>query len=291
MTATLIDGKAIAARVKDDLRARIDQVAQRGSPPTLAAVLTCEDSHSAAHVYANNQAKACRALGIEYALHELPDNSDLARLGDKLDELNNDANVDGLMVHMPLPGGIDARDVRTLIVPAKDVEGVHPAHIGNRVYGRATLAPCTSLAARTLVDAVHDDLRGLRAVVIGASDIVGLPVAVMLMKREATVISCNKFSADDTPALASTADVLVAAAGVPNLVKADWVKPGATVIDVGIHRVPVDPPLPDGTKMKTTGDVDPGVREVAGNITPVPGGVGPLTVAMLLQNVVLASES
>lgn len=290
MAAELIDGKSIARVVKAELRERVERIAEGGRPPTLAAVLACSDSHSSARVYAKNQAKSCEALGISYQLHELAGDASVEAIAGAIRGLNTDSGVDGIMVHMPLPAGVEPRDVRGLIDPLKDVEGVHPANIGNIVYGKSTLAPCTALAAMRLIESVHDDVRGKRAVVVGASDIVGLPVAVMLMKREATVVSCNKFTGEHTAELASTADILVAAAGVAGLVKAGWVKRGATVIDIGIHRVPVEPQLPDGTKMKTVGDVDPGVSDVAGHLTPVPGGVGPLTVAMLLHNVVLAAE-
>lgn len=293
MAAILINGKAISADVKAVLSERVARLSSAGRAPTLAAVLACSDEHSSARVYAKNQAKSCHALGIDYVLHELPGDASLEQIEGAIQTLNADDGIDGIMVHMPLPEGIDPKDIRTLIEPMKDVEGVHPANIGNIVYGRSTLAPCTALAALKLIDSVHsgkEGVRGKRAVVVGASDIVGLPVAVMLMKREATVLSCNYHSGDDTRALAETADILVAAAGVAGLIQPSWVKPGATVVDVGIHRVRVEPQLPDGTKMKTVGDVDPGVGDVAGHLSPVPGGVGPVTVAMLLQNVVQAAE-
>jgi len=186
---------------------------------------------------------------------------------------------------MPLPDPVDVDDVKAAIEPTKDVEGVHPRNIGNIVYGRSSLAPCTGLAAVRLIQETGIDLEGQRIVIVGASATVGRPLAAMLMQQEATVLSCNKhtWGLED---LARSADILVAAAGVPELVTADWVRPGAVVIDVGINRVPKG----DGT-MRTVGDVAfEAVRERAGWITPVPGGVGPVTVSMLLQNVVFCAE-
>jgi methylenetetrahydrofolate dehydrogenase (NADP+)/methenyltetrahydrofolate cyclohydrolase len=188
------------------------------------------------------------------------------------------------MVHLPLPAGVDTERVQSLISPEKDVEGVNPANIGNVVYGRRSLVPCTALASLEMIESTGIELRGKRCVVVGASNIVGKPIAVLLMRADATVHSTNKFT-PDLPALARECDVLVAACGVPRLVKADWIKPGAVVIDVGINRIDG----PEGKKI-TVGDVDfDAVRGVAGWISPVPGGVGPMTVAMLLRNVVDAA--
>ncbi|MCA9299233.1 MAG: bifunctional 5,10-methylenetetrahydrofolate dehydrogenase/5,10-methenyltetrahydrofolate cyclohydrolase, partial [Phycisphaerales bacterium] len=190
-----------------------------------------------------------------------------------------------IMLHMPLPEGIDAYRVQRLIDPSKDVEGVNPANIGNIIYGRSSLAPCTALASVRMIQSTGVDLRGRVAAVVGASNVVGKPIAALLMQHEATVFSCNKYT-PDLPDLTRRADVLIVAAGVPGLVTADMVKPGAIVIDVGVNRVRGA----DG-QMMTVGDVDfEGVRPVAGHISPVPGGVGPMTVAMLLRNVVQASE-
>jgi methylenetetrahydrofolate dehydrogenase (NADP+)/methenyltetrahydrofolate cyclohydrolase len=194
--------------------------------------------------------------------------------------LNEDESVRAIMVHLPLPTGVDVERVQSLIAPDKDVEGVNPANIGNVVYGRRSLVPCTARAVVELVEASGVTLRGAHCVVVGASNIVGKPVAVLLMRAEATVTSGNKFTRD-MAAIARTADVLVVAAGVQHLVKADWIKPGAVVIDVGIHRK-----LDASGVTTTSGDVDfEAARQVAGFITPVPGGVGPMTVAMLLRNV------
>ncbi|MBN8645462.1 MAG: bifunctional 5,10-methylenetetrahydrofolate dehydrogenase/5,10-methenyltetrahydrofolate cyclohydrolase, partial [Planctomycetes bacterium] len=256
----------------------------RGRPVRLDAVLAAGASDAAARVYAENQAKMCRDLGIDYTLHDLPQGSDFDDIAGRVLLLGRNDDCHAVMVHMPLPDGVDPYSVQRLIDPDKDVEGVNPANIGNIVYGRSSLAPCTALAVMRLIDATGIDLRGKTAAVVGASNIVGKPVAVMLMQREATVLSLNKFTEGIT-AHTRAADVLIAAAGVPALIKPDWIKPGAVVIDVGIHRVNG----PDG-KPRTVGDVDPAAAAVAGHLSPVPGGVGPVTVAMLLENVVASAE-
>ncbi|MEM9083223.1 MAG: bifunctional 5,10-methylenetetrahydrofolate dehydrogenase/5,10-methenyltetrahydrofolate cyclohydrolase [Planctomycetota bacterium] len=293
VAANTIDGKKLAKQIRSDLAQRVESLKASGRKVRLDAVLTASADDGAARVYANNQAKTCESLGIEYHLHELPGDSDEDEILGRVLLLNEKTEVHAIMLHMPLPAGVDPYRIQRRIDPDKDVEGVNPANIGNIVYGRSSLAPCTALATVRMIESLGMDLKGKRAVVIGASNIVGKPVAALLMQHECTVISCNKFS-EDVPGMAATADILVAAAGVRELVKADWVKEGAAVIDVGIHRVTFDPPLPDGTKRKTVGDV--AFDEVAerlgstGHISPVPGGVGPMTVAMLLSNVVDAAE-
>jgi methylenetetrahydrofolate dehydrogenase (NADP+)/methenyltetrahydrofolate cyclohydrolase len=275
MSAKILDGKALSAAVRNQVRERI---AKAGRPARLDAVLVGNDS--AAELYAQNQARTCGEVGIEYRLHRLPEGSGFEEVAGRVLLLNEDDSVRAIMVHLPLPAGVDVERVQSLIAPDKDVEGVNPANIGNVVYGRRSLVPCTARAVVELVEASGVTLRGAHCVVVGASNIVGKPVAVLLMRAEATVTSGNKFTRD-MAAIARTADVLVVAAGVQHLVKADWIKPGAVVIDVGIHR------RLDGSGATTTsGDVDfEAARQVAGFITPVPGGVGPMTVAMLLRNV------
>jgi methylenetetrahydrofolate dehydrogenase (NADP+)/methenyltetrahydrofolate cyclohydrolase len=275
MSAKILDGKALSAAVRNQVRERI---AKAGRPARLDAVLVGNDS--AAELYAQNQARTCGEVGIEYRLHRLPEGSGFEEVAGRVLLLNEDDSVRAIMVHLPLPAGVDVERVQSLIAPDKDVEGVNPANIGNVVYGRRSLVPCTARAVVELVEASGVTLRGAHCVVVGASNIVGKPVAVLLMRAEATVTSGNKFTRD-MAAIARTADVLVVAAGVQHLVKADWIKPGAVVIDVGIHR------KLDGSGATTTsGDVDfEAARQVAGFITPVPGGVGPMTVAMLLRNV------
>ena len=275
MSAKILDGKALSAAVRNQVRERI---AKAGRPARLDAVLVGNDS--AAELYAQNQARTCGEVGIEYRLHRLPEGSGFEEVAGRVLLLNEDESVRAIMVHLPLPTGVDVERVQSLIAPDKDVEGVNPANIGNVVYGRRSLVPCTARAVVELVEASGVTLRGAHCVVVGASNIVGKPVAVLLMRAEATVTSGNKFTRD-MAAIARTADVLVVAAGVSHLVKADWIKPGAVVIDVGIHRK-----LDASGVTTTSGDVDfEAARQVAGFITPVPGGVGPMTVAMLLRNV------
>jgi methylenetetrahydrofolate dehydrogenase (NADP+) / methenyltetrahydrofolate cyclohydrolase len=283
--AQIIDGKAIAAQVREGVRERAVALRERGIEPRLDAVLAAGEGDDAARVYAENQARTCKTLGIAYKLHLLPPGATFDEIAGRVLLLSNDDAVRAIMVHLPLPAGVDTPRVQALIAPEKDVEGVNPANIGNIVYGRSSLAPCTASAVVRMIESVGMELKGKRAVCIGASNIVGKPIAVMLMRPEATVISCNKHT-QGIAELARSADILVAAAGVAGLVERDWVKPGAVVIDVGIHRLAE----PSG-KRKTVGDVDfKAVREVAGHLSPVPGGVGPVTVAMLLENVVAACE-
>lgn len=290
MPGRIIDGNALAREYRDRIAARVQAIRAGGGRVRLDAVLV-DSGDNGARVYAENQAKTCKALGIEYKLHELAAGSDYSDIAGRVLLLNTEESVSAIMLHMPLPEGVDAYRVQRLIAPEKDVEGVNPANIGNVVYGRSSLAPCTALAVIKMVEWVQTssgsalNLKGKNAVVVGASDVVGKPIAVLLMRQDATVVSCNKW----TPELATLtrqADVLVAAAGVPGLVTREMVKHGAIVVDVGVNRVAG----PDG-KAKTVGDVDfAGVSEVADWISPVPGGVGPMTVAMLLLNVVEAAE-
>lgn len=295
--ATIIDGLALANVYREQIAARVKAVVAKAGQVRLDAVLV-ESGDNAARVYAENQSKTCAQLGIEYRLHRiqapeghLPTFDDIAG---RVLLLSSDDEVTAIMLHLPLPPGVDPYRIQRLIAADKDVEGVNPANIGNIVYGRSSLAPCTALAVVKMVEHVlgapqdgvhHPLLRGKIAVVVGAGDVVGKPIAVLLMRHEATVVSCNKF----TPALAEvarSADVLIAAAGVPGLVTAEMVKPGAIVIDVGVNRVKG----PDG-KTRTVGDVVfDGAKRLASAISPVPGGVGPMTVSMLLQNVVEAAE-
>ena len=279
MTAQLIDGKVLSARVREKLVTRIKSSMR---PVRLDAVLVGNDR--SASIYAENQAKTCAAVGIDYRLHRLPEGATYGDIAGRVLLLNTEEDVRAVMLHLPLPAGVDVERVQSLIAPEKDVEGVNPANIGNVVYGRRSLVPCTALAAGEMIESTGIELRGARVVIIGASNIVGKPIAVLLMRAEATVISTNKFTRE-LAALTRTADVIVAAAGVVNLIRGDMVKAGAVVVDVGINRV-VDA---DG-KLTTVGDVN--FSEVSAHaawISPVPGGVGPMTVAMLLRNTVDAA--
>lgn len=284
MPARIIDGKGIAAELRASVGARAARLAERGAPARLDAVLV-ESGDNGARVYAENQARTCEQLGIGYSLHELPAGSGLEAILAAVEGLNADAAVHAVMVHMPLPEGVDPHAVQRRIDPEKDIEGVNPANIGNVVYGRSMKAPCTALATLRMLDFTGIDLKGKRCVVVGASAHVGRPIAVLLMQREATVVSCNKFTAGLAD-LCRSADVLIPAAGVAGLIEGGMVKPGAVVVDVGVNRVRGG----DGA-MRTVGDSRfEQVQGVAGWVSPVPGGVGPVTVAVLLHNVVEAAE-
>jgi methylenetetrahydrofolate dehydrogenase (NADP+)/methenyltetrahydrofolate cyclohydrolase len=281
--ATIIDGKALAAQVRKDLAARVAKHRERGCEVRLDSVLVAGDE--SANIYAHRQAKSCREIGIEHVLHHLPADSQFEEIAGRVLLLNSDDDVHAVMLHLPLPEGVDAEQLQTLIAVEKDVEGVNPANIGNVVYGRRSLVPCTALAVIEMIESTGVKLPGSNCVVVGASNIVGKPVVVLLMREEATVISTNKHT-QGLSEITRQADVLVSAAGVPGLISADMVKPGAVVIDVGINRVKGE----DGA-MKTVGDVVfEEVAERAGSVSPVPGGVGPMTVAMLLRNTVESAE-
>ncbi len=286
MGATIIDGKALAEQTRRDVAARVAALNAQGVRVSLDALLA-DFGDSASRQYAENQGRTAAALGIDYRLHTFAASATFDDIAGRVLLLNTRDDVSAIMVHLPLPPGVVPYRVQRLIAPEKDVEAVNPANIGNIVYGQSSLVPCTALAVLRMVESTGVELRGKRAVVVGAGDAVGKPIAVLLMRKEATVVSCNKhtWGLQD---LTRSADVLVAAAGVPGLIRADMVKPGAVVIDVGVNRVP-DPGA--AGKMRTIGDVDfDPVRAIAGHISPVPGGVGPMTVAMLLANVVEAAE-
>lgn len=286
MTARIIDGNALAKQYREDIARRVEALQARGKMVRLDAVLA-SSGDTASRVYAENQGKTCAALGIHYELHAFDAAAGHARIAGEITALNGRPEVAAIMLHMPVPTGVDAHALQGQIAPEKDVEGVNPVNIGNIVYGQSSLVPCTALAVLKMVQHTQLELRGQRAVVVGASDVVGKPIAVLLMREDATVISCNKFTWG-LEKLVRSADVLVAAAGVPGLITAEMVKPGAVVIDVGVNRVP-DSANPG--KLRTVGDVDfERVKGVAGWASPVPGGVGPMTVAMLLLNVVEAAE-
>lgn len=284
MPAQIIDGNSLAKSYRQRIRERVAAVRERGGAVRLDAVLV-ESGDNGARMYAENQGKTCSELGIDYQLHLLPQSAAYDDIAGRVLLLNTEERVSAIMLHMPLPEGVEPYRVQRLIAPEKDVEGVNPANIGNVVYGRSSLAPCTGLAVIKMVEHTQISMRGKTAVVVGASDVVGKPIAVLLMRQDCTVISCNKWT-DDLPSLTRQADVLVAAAGVPALITAPMVKQGAIVIDVGVNRIKGE----DG-KTRTVGDVAfDQVAPVCSWISPVPGGVGPMTVAMLLLNVVQAAE-
>lgn len=281
--AAVIDGKKLAKQFKADVAARVQKLRGKGRSVRLDAVLTGTDE--GARIYAKNQAKTCQELGIEYVLHELPASAGFEDVAGRVLLLNADEDVSAIMVHLPLPESVDTDRIQSLIDPEKDVEGVNPANIGNVVHGRKSLVPCTALAVMKMIESTGIELRGARCVCVGASNIVGKPVVVLLMGVEATVISTNVYTRD-IETLTRSADVLVSATGVAGLIRGEMVKPGAVVIDVGISRIV------EAGKSRTVGDVRfDEVVQVAGHVSPVPGGVGPMTVAMLLRNTIDAAEA
>lgn len=280
--AALIDGRAIADGLAARTAAEVIALKARGVAPALAVILVGEDPASA--VYVRRKVAQCRATGIRSIEHRLPADSGEAGLLDLIDALNADPAIHGILVQLPLPRGIDAARVLDRIAPAKDVDGFHPVNVGRLSTGTGGLVPCTPLGIMLLLDTVIGDYRGLNVVVIGKSNIVGKPVAMLLLEREATV-TVTHIETRDLPDIARAADVIVAAAGAPHLVRGYWVKPGAVVIDVGITRV-TDP---DGAT-RLVGDCATHELDHARAVTPVPGGVGPMTIACLLSNTVKAAS-
>jgi methylenetetrahydrofolate dehydrogenase (NADP+)/methenyltetrahydrofolate cyclohydrolase len=284
MTARLIDGKAIAATVREAAASHVAAFERRiGRPPGLATVLVGEDPASGVYVRSKNRATA--EAGMASFAHNLPATTSEAELLQLVSDLNADERVDGILVQLPLPGHARADRVIETIDPSKDVDGFHPVNAGRLATGLPALVPCTPYGCLYLLNHVLGTVGGLNAVVIGRSNIVGKPMAQLLLAESATVTVAHS-KTRDLPEVVRQADVVVAAVGRPEMVRGDWIKPGATVIDVGINRLPTD----DG-KSRLVGDVafDEAV-EIAGAITPVPGGVGPMTIACLLRNTVVAAH-
>jgi methylenetetrahydrofolate dehydrogenase (NADP+) / methenyltetrahydrofolate cyclohydrolase len=275
--AARIDGKAVAARVREEVRVRVDALRARGTVPGLATVLVGDDPASA--VYVRNKEKACRDVGMASFGFALPATTSQAELLRLVDELNERSDVHGILVQLPLPAGLDSTEVIARISPAKDVDGLHPVSQGRLLAGTPGLRPCTPIGAMRLLDETGVDPRGLHAVVVGRSLLVGKPIALLLLERHATVTMCHTRTRD-LAAEVGRAEILVVAAGKPNAVPGEWIRPGAVVIDVGINR----------TDKGLVGDVDfEGALTRARAITPVPGGVGPMTIAMLLSNTAQAA--
>ncbi|HEY8029236.1 MAG TPA: bifunctional 5,10-methylenetetrahydrofolate dehydrogenase/5,10-methenyltetrahydrofolate cyclohydrolase [Gaiellaceae bacterium] len=274
MAATLIDGKGLAAKVREEVAAAVAELDHVG----VATVLVGDDP--ASHIYINLKQKAAEAAGIEAFDHRIPADTSQEDVLALIAELNADDAVDGLLVQLPLPGHIDEAVVIEAIDPAKDIDGIHPINAGRLYLGRPTLVPGTPLGVMRMLEEYGIPLSGANAVVIGRSAIVGKPMAQLLLAANATVTTCHSRTRDLAHHTLE-ADVLVAAVGQPHIVKPDMVKPGSTVIDVGLTRTD------DGLH----GDVDPAAAERAGYITPVPGGVGPMTIAMVLQNTVTAARA
>lgn len=283
MAARRLDGTAVADRLRERVRADVAALAGRGRPPCLVAVQVGEDPASA--VYLRTQRRTCEALGIAYRLETVPADTRVDALRARLATFAARPEVTGVILQRPLPPHIPARALQDAIPPLKDVEGTNPANLGMVLYGRPTLLTCTALSVQALIREAGLRLEGAEAVIVGHSEIVGKPTALLLLDALATVTVCH-VATRDLAAHTRRADLLVVAVGKPGLVRRDMVKPGACVIDVGITRVP-GPPGPGGAPTtRTVGDVAPDVAEVAGWLTPVPGGVGPVTVAMLLRNTV-----
>jgi methylenetetrahydrofolate dehydrogenase (NADP+)/methenyltetrahydrofolate cyclohydrolase len=281
MTAKLIDGKAIAAEIRQEIRSEVDELKNQGTPlPGLAVVMVGEDAASA--VYVRNKRKACEEVGIRSFAYDLPTTTSEQDLVQLIDDLNNNNEVHGILVQLPLPSHMDSQSIIERIIPEKDVDGFHPYNIGRLALRMPVLRSCTPRGVITLLERSNIPVRGVNAVVVGASNHVGRPMGLELLLAGATVTTCHRFT-QDLAQHVQQADLVVVAVGKPGIVKGEWIKPGATVIDVGINR------LPDG---KLVGDVEfDTASQTAGWITPVPGGVGPMTVATLLQNTLEAAKS
>ena len=287
--AALIDGKAFAAGLVERVTAAAARLeAAHGLRPGLAVVIVGEDP--ASQIYVRNKGERTREAGMRSDTHRLPDTTTQAELLDLIASLNADAGIHGILVQLPLPAHIDSTTVLDAIDPNKDVDGFHVVNAGRLAVGLPGLVPCTPLGSTMLLKDALGDLSGLNAVIVGRSNIVGKPMAQLLLAQNCTVTIAHSRSRD-LPALCRAADILVAAVGRPEMIKGDWIKPGATVIDVGINRVPSrDPVKAAEGKTRVVGDVafDEALA-VAGRITPVPGGVGPMTIACLLANTYTAA--
>ena len=304
MAARRLDGAACAARIRGEVAPRVATfIQQYGRPPGLAVVLAGRDP--ASEIYVRNKIRTVAAAGCRAELHRLTGDASIEEALAMVAALNAEAAIDGILVQSPLPKGMGAgaeQRVFDAIDPAKDIDGFHPHNVGLLVQKRPALVACTPLGCIELLEREGIPLRGQHAVVIGRSDIVGKPMALLLLHRDATVTVCHSRTAD-LPAMARTADILVAAIGRPGYVTRDFVKPGATVIDVGINALTTEADVvrcvPEGSRKRArflekgrvlVGDVHPDVEDIAGALTPVPGGVGPLTIAMVLRNTITAAE-
>ena len=277
----IIDGKAIAKRIKEEVKREIDVLKKDRIYPELVAVSVGENPASS--VYIKQQKKNCEKVGIEYSLEQLPENSTESEIINCIEKLNNDDETTGIILQLPLPSGIDVKKIQSKISPLKDVEGVNPANLGWIFYGKPFLAPCTALAVKEIIKYTGINLYGKEVVMVGHSDIVGKPVALLLVNEFATVSICHIGTSDagNLRMHVERAEILIVAVGKANLIPGEWIKEGAIVIDVGINRV--------GDKI--VGDVEfEKAKEKASLITPVPGGVGSVTTAILLRNVVKAAK-
>lgn len=280
MSATLIKGKEIAAQVRQQVAVGVEARKQKGlRAPGLAVILVGSDP--ASQVYVGNKRKACEQAGIMSLSYDLPEDTSQDALEALVDELNENPAIDGILVQLPLPSHLDADPILVKIRPDKDVDGFHPFNIGRLMQRKPTLRPCTPAGVITLLDSTGTPYKGQHAVIVGASNIVGRPMSMELLLKGATTTVCHRFT-DNLEKFVGEADILIAAVGKPGIIKGEWVKPGATVIDVGINR------LENGS---LCGDVDfEAASERAAYITPVPGGVGPMTIAKLLENTLYAAD-
>lgn len=280
MTAQIIDGKECAGRVREEVAAKVEAFERRqGRKPGLDVVLVGDDP--ASHVYVNSKEKMTGQVGMRGLVHRMPATTTQRELLDKVATLNADPAVDGILVQLPLPKGLDAQKVTQSVDPSKDVDGLHPMNAGLLLTGGTGLRPCTPSGCMRLIAETGLILAGKHALVVGRSNLVGKPIAFMLLEQHATVTLAHSRTAD-LAAEVARADIVIAAAGVPELIKGAWIKPGALVIDVGTNRL---------ADKRLVGDVEfEAAKERAGFITPVPGGVGPMTIAMLLRNTFLAAE-
>lgn len=281
MSAKILDGKAIAAELRASIKTEVDQLISQGKQrPGLAVILVGENP--ASQVYVRNKKNACKEAGFNDFAYDLPATTSQADLLSLIDELNARNDVHGILVQLPLPDHIDPETVIERITPSKDVDGFHPYNVGRLATRMTKLAPCTPHGVMTMLSKTGIELRGLNAVVVGASNIVGVPMALELLNARATVTVCHS-ATKDLPKVVSEADLVVVGVGIPEMVKGEWIKPGAIVIDVGINR------MEDG---RLVGDVEfAASQERASWITPVPGGVGPMTIATLLENTLQVAKS
>ncbi|MCF4114062.1 MULTISPECIES: bifunctional methylenetetrahydrofolate dehydrogenase/methenyltetrahydrofolate cyclohydrolase FolD [Dethiosulfovibrio] len=278
MNNIVMDGRAVSKKAKETIAAKVLELGKKGIVPSLAVVLVGDDP--ASKVYAGQKKKNCESVGISFDFRQLPGETSEEELLDLVEELNRDDGVNGILVEMPLPGHISNERIQAAIDPDKDVDGSNPANLGRLMSGLPSLRPCTPQGAMYLMESYDVEFEGKHAVVVGRSNIVGKPVGMMLLEKNATVTYCHSRTANLTEVLRS-ADIVVAAVGRPKMIKGEMIKPGAVVVDVGINS----------TEDGIVGDVDyDSVASVAGAISPVPGGVGPLTIAMLLGNVVASAE-
>ena len=287
MSAVILDGKALGLRIEEHLAESVAALKNSGIEPHLAVVLAGDDP--ASHVYVRNKQRACERCGIKSTRIDLPNDVSQEQLMRVVANLNSDESVHGILVQSPTPDGTDELAITETIDPSKDVDGFHPTNLGRLVMGLTDgLLPCTPAGVIQIIEDANIDLTGKKAVVIGRSRIVGMPLALLLAQKgiDATVTIAHSRT-EDIGEICRTADLVVAAIGRAETIQADWIKPGATVIDVGINRV-VDESRDSGSRL--AGDVDPAVSEVAGYMTPVPGGVGPMTISMLMSNTVRAAE-